>query len=65
MGQSYSTYLNNYRLNMACTLLCSTTLSMKSICNEVGMSNESYFYTLFKKEYGITPYQYRKKYSNG
>ena len=62
IGQSYSTYLNNYRLNMACSLLRTTNLQMSRICGNVGLSNESYFYALFKKEYGITPQQYRSKY---
>ncbi len=63
VGQSYSTYLNTYRLNMACTLLRTTNLPLNRICGNVGLSNESYFYALFKKEYGITPHQYRSKHA--
>ena len=58
-GQSYSTYLNNYRLNVASSLLCTTSLSMSRICQNVGLTNESYFYSLFKREFGVTPHQYR------
>ena len=58
-GQSYSTYLNNYRLNVASSLLCTTSLSMSRICQSVGLTNESYFYSLFKREFGVTPHQYR------
>lgn len=59
-GQSYSNYLNSYRLNEARTLLCTTSLSMSRICQTVGLTNESYFYSLFKREYGMTPHQYRR-----
>ncbi|MDW7659547.1 MAG: helix-turn-helix transcriptional regulator, partial [Bacillota bacterium] len=60
-GVSFSTCLNKYRLDMACILLATTDLSMSQICERVSFVNESYFYTLFKKEYGITPQKYRIK----
>lgn len=60
-GQSYSTYLNNYRLNEACGLLRNTNQPISQVSGKVGLGNESYFYALFKKEYGITPHQYRNK----
>ena len=61
MGISFSSYLNNYRLNVACNLLSATNDSINHVCTMVGINNESYFYTLFKKKFGITPHQYRKK----
>ena len=65
VGQSFSTCLNSYRLNMACSQLSTTDLAMSQICQNVGFINESYFYTLFKREYGITPQQFRKKQQEG
>lgn len=62
-GQSYSAYLNSYRLGKVCTMLRTTDHSLGKICEEVGLANEPYCYTLFKKEYGLTPNQYRTKYS--
>ena len=63
-GQSYSTYLTSYRLNIASSMLCTTSLSMSRICQSVGLNNESYFYSLFRRDYGVTPHQYRNLYKN-
>ena len=62
-GKSYSAYLNSFRLTMLCSLLRSTNKPLNHLCTEVGIANESYCYTLFKKEYGITPSQYRARYA--
>ena len=61
-GKSYSAYLNSFRLTMLCSLLRSTNKPLSHLCTEVGIANENYCYTLFKKEYGMTPSQYRAQY---
>ena len=58
-GLSVSQYINKVRLSKAGKLLNSTELTVKEICNQVGIENDQYFYRLFKKEYGTTPAQYR------
>ncbi len=58
-GKSFSAYLNSHRLNMAGELLRTTSMPMNKICEDVGIANESYFYSLFKNEFGVTPHQYR------
>ena len=34
-------------------------MSIATIVEEIGLSNYSYFVKLFKKNYGLTPIQYR------
>lgn len=58
-GVSYGEYLNAMRLKQAKELLHTTGLSTSDICARSGFSNLSYFYTLFKKNYGITPMEFR------
>lgn len=57
-GISIPEYLNKYRLNKATELLEKTKLNINEINEKVGIENLSYFYVLFKKEYGITPKEY-------
>ena len=61
MGTSFIDYLREYRLTMAARLLLASDASILSIAEEVGFDNLSYFNRAFKKEYGITPSQYRKQ----
>lgn len=58
---SISEYINKVRLNKATEMLLGTNYSVKYIIEAVGYCNESNFYKLFKKEYGLTPNNYRKK----
>lgn len=58
-GVSYGEYLNATCLKYAKTLLHTTELSISEICTRSGFSNLSYFYTLFKKNYDITPMEFR------
>jgi AraC-like DNA-binding protein len=58
---SYSEFLNEYRMEKACTLLRETNDPVGTIANAVGIGNTTYFYTLFKKIYNRTPQQLRNK----
>ncbi|WP_242871169.1 helix-turn-helix domain-containing protein [Pseudobutyrivibrio sp. YE44] len=46
---------------MAAYLLTNTELPVTDISADVGYNNFSYFYKIFKKEFGMTPKEYRKK----
>ncbi len=59
-GMSLLVYLQKKRIDTACELLENTTLTVGEITYKIGIENENYFYTLFKKNVGMTPKQYRQ-----
>lgn len=59
--QSFSEYLNNTRLEKAKDLLASTPETAAKISESVGIYNITYFSTLFKKKYGLTPSAFREQ----
>lgn len=60
-GCSLPRLINDKRMAAAEMLIKNTELPMFRIAEEVGFTNESYFFTLFKAKYGITPLKYRKQ----
>lgn len=63
---SFSELVTRYRLNAACMLLKHTTLSIKEVAVNVGYRDrENYFFTLFRKQYGVTPTRYRENLQHG
>ncbi|MBO5070150.1 MAG: AraC family transcriptional regulator [Roseburia sp.] len=58
-GISVSRYLRHHRLQKAAELLTDTDISINAIADQTGFGNASYFYTVFKKHYSITPTEYR------
>jgi AraC-like DNA-binding protein len=52
-------YLKSLRLQQAATLLTTTFLSVKEVVRRVGLSDESHFVRDFKREFGMTPSEYR------
>mgnify|MGYP000128807853 CR=1 FL=1 len=60
-GNSYASYLVNYRLERSKTLLLETNKTVNEIAGELGFTNATYFTTLFKNEYGMTPTTFRNK----
>ncbi len=56
---SASEYINKLRLEYCKDRLRSTRNTVKKIYREAGYYNYSYFFTLFKKETGLTPNQFR------
>ena len=61
MGQNFVNYLTDVRLQHSVQLLETTALRVQNIAQAVGYSNVSYFSTTFKKKYGMSPYEYRRK----
>ncbi|MCY6957490.1 AraC family transcriptional regulator [Clostridium brassicae] len=58
-GVSLSKYINNCKFEKAQELLINTDLTINDIAIKVGYVNTNYFFTAFKKMYGISPAQYR------
>ena len=52
-------YLKSLRLQQSATLLTTTFLSVKEIVRRVGLADESHFVRDFKRQYGMTPTEYR------
>ncbi|MCR5580767.1 MAG: AraC family transcriptional regulator [Pseudobutyrivibrio sp.] len=59
-SRNYTDLLQEKRLKYASFLLSTTELSVTDISSDVGYNNFSYFYKIFKKQYGLTPKEYRK-----
>jgi len=60
-NQSLSNYINQYRFEKAKYLLENTELAVNDICDKIGFLNTNYFYTSFKKYYGVSPTEWRNK----
>jgi len=52
-------YIHDVRLSRALELLRTTEKSVNDIMSKVGYGNQSYFFRMFKKQYGVTPKEYR------
>lgn len=63
MGMSPIEYIQHIRINHAKEYLIQTKRTVADIATDVGMSNTTYFITLFKQKTGQTPVQYRQSYS--
>ena len=61
-GRTPGNYIQNVRLTQASHLLSNTDLSVQTISTMVGIPDANYFIKLFKREYSMTPNQYRKFY---
>ncbi|MBE5973464.1 helix-turn-helix transcriptional regulator [Lacrimispora xylanisolvens] len=61
-GITPNLYLQKSRMKQASILLSSTDMTMQEISSSVGISDANYFIKVFKKHYGETPSNYRKKY---
>jgi transcriptional regulator GlxA family with amidase domain len=58
-GRSPLVYLNELRLESAAQLLRSTFLSVKEVTSRTGIRDTSHFVRSFKKQYGLTPSEFR------
>lgn len=61
LGCSAYEYLTNYRISKAKELLRGRyRMEIQSIAGQVGFEDSSHFIAMFKKQTGVTPYQFRK-----
>jgi two-component system response regulator YesN len=62
LGESFNSYVDKVRIENSKELLMQKSLRIYEIAEKVGYQNTDYFYMKFKKNTGITPAEYRKKY---
>ncbi|MEK3782792.1 AraC family transcriptional regulator [Paenibacillus sp. FSL R5-0810] len=63
-GISITEYIAARRIHQSIQLLATTKKPISLIAEEIGLTNSSYFCKLFKSHMGITPHQYRKKWTS-
>lgn len=61
-GLSLSEYIGKKKVMVASVLLQTSDVSIGDVALRVGFQELSYFFKVFKKETGLTPKEYRKKY---
>ncbi len=60
-GSTFKELLQQKRLDRAQQLLCTTKLPVQAVAEAVGYETTSYFYTIYKEAFGITPKEYRRR----
>lgn len=63
-GQSFHSYLNQFRIAKAQALLATTNMPLDAISHDTGFCNQSYFGSIFRKLVGETPRAYRRRSGN-
>jgi len=61
LGMSYTEYLDKIKIKHVQILLTQTNKTIMEIAEETGYCHGNYLNTQFKKHFGMTPGQYRKK----
>lgn len=61
LGLSPHEYLQKYRINEACSLLCSRELTVAEVAASVGYADPLYFSRAFKRLKGQTPTEYQRE----
>lgn len=59
-GLAVIDYIRQVRINTAKELLCIDEVKISDISGIIGFSNPSYFYSIFKKDVGLTPSAYKE-----
>lgn len=61
VGQTYTDYLRDIRMDQAKDYLRNTTKTIHWIAEQVGYNDEKYFSRLFREHVGVLPSEYRQK----
>ncbi len=64
VGVNFSTYLTEYRLEIAKKMLKTTNKKIYEISDEIGFSSPYYFSKVFKESTGVTCKEYREKHAH-
>lgn len=58
-GKTFINIIQDIKLQNACDLLKNPNISINKIIENIGYSNTTHFYKIFKKRYNMTPIDYR------
>ena len=58
-GKTLTAYVNSKRMEMASFILSHSNKQIQTVAEECGILDMNYFIKLFKKQFGLTPTQYR------
>ena len=58
-GKTFTALMQERRMQQAMYLLKNTDFPVGEVCAQVGYTNNTFFYKLFKETYGITPKKMR------
>ena len=61
MGQTFTEYLNEKRIALACELLENKEMNINEVGQAVGIPDTPYFCRFFKTIKGVTPTEYRNR----
>lgn len=64
LGRSPSAYINYYRLTRSLERLKNTGQPLSEIALNCGFNSHSYYAEAFRKQFGITPREYRRNHTN-
>ena len=59
-GETLTAYVNRKRMESAATILAHSDKQIQEVAEECGILDVNYFIKLFKKQFGLTPTQYRE-----
>ena len=62
-GVTLNQYITDYRIRKALNLLSSTNMKIIDVSSAVGYKDSNYFAKLFKKQTGMSPKEYKKKFA--
>jgi AraC-like DNA-binding protein len=62
MRKTFVSYLNEYRINRACTQLVETDKQISTICYDSGYDTQPFFFKQFRKFKNCSPGEYRNTY---
>jgi YesN/AraC family two-component response regulator len=62
-GMPLTDYINDKRLEKAKSMLCGTGMYIKEIACQCGFMDDNYFSRIFKLHFGVTPLEFRRKYT--
>ena len=65
VGMNMREYINQLRIREAKRLLLSADFSISKIASDIGFDNISYFSTVFRKQCGVSPADWRNRKGSG